>query len=206
MKKFEEVKTIFDKVFHGINGYGISLNERNSKINDNLFKDVLYGESPIELLYALLSLDCLEKYIKNAKNFYDLGSGIGNVTIGAYLINDFEKCIGIELLDSLYDLSIIAKNRINDIDKNSINRVDFLHKNILDAKIDDADIIYFSCPTKDDKLRYKMEEKFSKELKSGTLIFSLIHNFKDLINFELITARMVRSAWGETPMMIYRKK
>ncbi len=206
MKKFEEVKSIFDSVFYNINGYGVSLNERNLKINDNSFKDVLYGESPIELLYALLNLDCLEEYIKDAKNFYDLGSGVGNVTIGAYLIKNFEKCIGIELLDSLYDLSIVAKNRINCMDKNSLNRIDFIHENILNAEISDADVIYFSCPTKNDELRYRIEEKFSKELKSGTLIFSLIHNFKDLINFELVTARMVRSAWGETPMMIYRKK
>lgn len=206
MKSFEEVKAVYDKVFKNINGYAVSLNERNSKINDNIIKDVLYGESPIELLYALLSLDCIKQYIDIAKNFYDLGSGIGNVAIGAYLTKNFEKCIGIELLDSLYELSLIAKKNINELDKSSVDRIIFKHDNMLYTDISDADIIYFSCPTKNDELRSKMEEKFAKELKSGTLIFSLIHAFSNKIDFELITARMVRSAWGETPMMIYIKK
>lgn len=206
MKSFKEVKTIYDKVFKNINGYAVSLNERNSKINDNIIKDVLYGESPIELLYALLNLDCIKQYIDTAKNFYDLGSGIGNVTIGAYLTKNFEKCTGIELLNSLYELSLVAKRNINELDQSSVNKINFEHNNILYININDADIVYFSCPTKNNELRLKMEEKFVKELKSGTLIFSLIHVFSNKTDFELITARMVRSAWGEAPMMIYIKK
>lgn len=206
MKNFKEVKTIYDKVFKNINGYAVSLNERNSKINDNIIKDVLYGESPIELLYALLNLDCIKQYIDTAKNFYDLGSGIGNVTIGAYLTKNFEKCTGIELLNSLYELSLVAKRNINELDQSSVNKINFEHNNILYININDADIVYFSCPTKNNELRLKMEEKFVKELKSGTLIFSLIHVFSNKTDFELITARMVRSAWGEAPMMIYIKK
>ena len=206
MKSFNEVKTVYDKVFKDINGYAVSLNERNLKINDNVIRDVLYGESPVELLYALLSLDCVKKYIDKAENFYDLGSGIGNVVIGAYLTGNFQKCVGIELLDSLYSLSLKAKQNINSIDKNSIDKIYFEHNNLMYADISKADVVYFSCPTKNDELRTKMEEKFTKDLKSGTLIFSLIHVFNNKTDFELITARMVRSAWGETPMMIYVKK
>lgn len=206
MKNFNEVKATYDKVFNGINGYVVSLNEKNLKIDDNTIKDVLYGESPIELLYALLSLDCVQKYINKAECFYDLGSGIGNVVIGAYLIKNFKRSIGVELLDSLYDLSIQARKNINNIDKNSIDRVYFKHDNIMYVNISEADVVYFSCPTKNDDLRTKMEQKFARELKSGTLIFSLIHVFSNKTDFELITARMVRSAWGETPMMIYVKK
>ena len=38
-------------------------------------------------------------------NFYDLGSGSGKGVIAAALIHPFKKCIGIELLNSLYNIS-----------------------------------------------------------------------------------------------------
>lgn len=205
MKTFEEIKVIYDGIFKNLNGYGVSLSEKQSKIHDKYIKDLIYGEIPLELLYALFQLDFSAKYLNDAKVFYDLGSGIGNAVIGAFLIGNFEKCIGVELLDSLFELSKIAEARLNSLDINSKNKVKFLHDNILNVDISNADVILFCCPNKDENIRNKMEEKF-KTLKSGTVIFSLIHVFKNKNDFKMLSAKIVRSAWGETPLMIYIKK
>ena len=50
-----------------------------------------------------------------------------------------------------------------------------------------------------------MEEKFNI-LKKGSIILSLIHKFENNKNFELLNAKMVRVAWGETPLFTYIKK
>ncbi len=204
MKTFEEIKTKYDYIFSGLNGYAISLAEKQNKINNPYIKDLIYGETPIELLYALFQMDFIKDYMNKAKVFYDLGSGIGNMVIGSYLIGSFEKCIGIELLDSLYDISKIAKERLISADSRAKDKVHFIHNNILNVNISEADIILFCCPNKDEKLRLEMEEKF-KTLKKGTIILSLIHIIQNKKDFNMLAAKIVRSAWGETPMIFYEK-
>lgn len=205
MKTFEEIKTKYDEIFKGLNGYAVSLVEKQNKIDNLYIKDLIYGETPIELLYALFQLDFIKNYMNKAKIFYDLGSGIGNMVIGSYLIGNFEKCVGVEILDSLYNISKTAEKRLNSIDSTSKNKIKFIHDNILNVDISDADIVLFCCPNKDEALRLKMEEKF-KTLKNGTVILSLIHVIQNKEDFDLLAAKMVRSAWGETPMMFYLKK
>ncbi|GMO57919.1 MAG: methyltransferase [Rickettsiales bacterium] len=206
MKKFEEIEPIYTKIFQGVNGYGISLLEKEQREkNESLFKDVLYGEVPFGLLYAMFVLQPVCNYIKNAKVFYDLGSGIGNAVIGSYLTGEFEKCIGIELLDSLHKTSLEVKEKLVKIDAKAKNDVQFIHSNILDADFSNADIVLFCCPTKDEKLRNEMEKKFLN-LKSGAVIMSLIHKFNNENDFELLDCKLVKVAWGETPLFTYLKQ
>ena len=205
MKTYEEIKPIYDKIFQGFNGYGISLLEKEKREkNEPIFQNILYGEVSLELLYALYVLPPINEYVKNAKVFYDLGSGIGNAVISSYLTSLFEKCVGVELLDSLYSTSIQAKNRLIDYDKKSRNKVNFIHDNILNVDFSDADVVLFCCPTKDEQLRTQMENKF-KTLKNGTIIISLIHKFSNEKDFELLNAKLVKVAWGETPLFIYKR-
>ena len=205
MKTYEEIKPIYDNIFRGFNGYGISLLEKEQRQNkEPLFKDVLYGEVSLELLYALYVLPPVNQYIKDAKVFYDLGSGIGNAVISSYLTGAFEKTVGVELLDTLYSTSVKALERLVNYDKKAKNKVSFIHNNILNVNFSDADIVLFCCPTKDEKLRVKMEDKF-KILKSGAIVMSLIHKFENEKDFELLDAKLVRVAWGETPLFVYKR-
>lgn len=205
MRSFEEIKAKYDIIFNGLNGYRVSLLEKQEKSKDKYIENLIYGEIPIELLYALSVFEPIEKYMTKGKIFYDLGSGIGNTVIGSYLIGNFDKYIGIEILNSLYKISETARNRLLEIDRDSKNRISFFHGNILDYDISDGDVLLFCCPNKDENIRYMMEEKFIS-LKSNAIILSLIHIFKNNKNFELLTSRIVRTAWGETPMMIYKKR
>ena len=55
-----------------------------------------------------------------------------------------------------------------------------------------------------ENIRKQMEKKF-KILKKGAIIMSLIHKFENEDDFELLNAKLVRVAWGETPLMVYKK-
>jgi SAM-dependent methyltransferase len=200
MKKYEDIKPIYDMIFKGLNGYTISLLEKEQRQEkEPIFREILYGEVSLELLYALFVLPPVSEYIKNFKIFYDLGSGIGNAVISAHLTGAFTKCKGIELMKSLYETSILARKRLGKDDG-----VEFVNDNILNVDISEADICLFCCPTKDKKMMDEMEQKF-KTLKKGSIILSLIHKFSDEKNFELLNVKMVKVAWGDTPLFYYRK-
>jgi hypothetical protein len=204
MKQFEEVKELYDRVFRGVDGYGISFMEKQRKISDKYVKDLIYGEVPLELLYALSVLEPTRNYMSRGGIFYDLGSGIGNVVIGGYLIGGFDKYIGIELLESLYNVSLEARKKLCGISREAENSVFFKRGNILDFDLSDGDVLLFCCPNKKEEIRAEMEEKFLG-LKKGAIVLSLIHVFKDSENFHPLDSRMVRTAWGQTPLTIYEK-
>lgn len=205
MIAFEEIKPVYDRIFDGINGYGVSLQEKHQKIKQKYIENLIYGEIPFELLYALFVFEPIKDLINSGRVFYDIGSGIGNAVIGSYLIGNFRKCVGIEILDSLYNLSKIAEGRAKTIYPKPDCEIQFKHGNMLDFDIADGDILLFCCPNKDDQIRFEMEKKFST-LKSNSIVISLIHSFTNKVDFSLLTSRMVRSAWGETPMLIYKRK
>jgi SAM-dependent methyltransferase len=204
MKQFEEIRATHQRIFDGLNGYGASFIERQQKIDDNYVKNLIYGEIPLELLYALHVLEPTKSLMTDRRTFYDLGSGIGNVVLGSYLIGNFEKYVGIELLDSLYQMSLVAKKNLCKIDKNAENSVILKHGNMLDFDLTEGEVLLFCCPSSEEGIRAEMEEKFLG-LKKGAVILSLIHVFKDRENFSLLDSRMVRMGWGPTPLMVYRR-
>ncbi|MDR1425682.1 MAG: hypothetical protein LBI70_01660 [Rickettsiales bacterium] len=204
MKQFEEVKGIYDGILKNINGYGASFVEKQQKISNKYEKDLIYGEVPLELLYALFVLEPTKSYLAGRKIFYDLGSGVGNILIGSYLIGNFEKYIGIELLDSLYNLSLEARKNLCAIDKKAENSLFFKHGNILDFNIGDGDVLFFCCPNREQKIMQEMEKKFL-DTKRGALIFSLIHAFEDDRNFNMLDSSMVKTTWGQAPLRVYER-
>lgn len=198
LNKYDKVETVYKQIFDGLNGYTISLLEKEKREKQEpIFKDILYGEVPLGLLYALFVLPPTDKYIQKSKVFYDLGSGIGNAVIGAYLAG-FEKSVGIEIMETLYQTSLIAKKRMNES-----KGVTFIKDDILNVDFSEADVILFCCPTKDEHLRNEMEAKF-ENLKKDTLILSLIHQIKSP-HFELLDHKLVKVAWGETHLFSYIK-
>ena len=204
MIAFENIKPIYDLIFKDLNGYSVSLQEKKQKETQKYIRDLIYGEIPFELLYALFVFEPIKDVMNSNGIFYDIGSGIGNTVIGSYLIGNFKRCIGIEILDSLYKISEIAKKRTMDIYPKNTCKIQFKHGNMLNFNFSDGDVLLFCCPNKDDNIRIEMENKFL-DIKNGAIIISLIHSFNNKNDFYLITSRMVRSTWGETPMYIYKR-
>lgn len=206
MKTYEEIKPIYTQIFTGLNGYGISLVEKQLReTQEPIFQDILYGEVSLELLYALYVLPPLNAYLPHTKIFYDLGSGIGNAVISSYLTGLFTKCVGVELLNSLYDASLTAHARLMEFEPAAATQVQFIHADMLTVDFSEADLILFCCPTKDESLRLAVEHK-CRNLKTGAIILSLIHQFQDMENFALLDESMAKVAWGETPLRIYQRK
>ena len=129
--------------------FPVSLGKKASK-SERLTRDKLrdcsltYGEIEFislgEIFYTIN-----ERYggLPQGGIFYDLGSGIGKAIIAAALLGSFTECYGIEILNSLYDISIQLieeyNNEINqELLKNThlwttLPRINNIQGNILDG-------------------------------------------------------------------------
>ena len=85
--------------------------------------------------------------------FYDLGSGTGKAVVAMSLIHPFKKCVGIEYLETLYDLSQEVKqiydSTINEkfstykqlFTMSQPNKIEFIKGDFLKEKWEDTSVI-----------------------------------------------------------------
>ena len=112
------------------------------------------------LAYLIGLLDLKENEI-----LYDLGSGDGRVLIEAAAKYNFKKAVGIEVSGFLCLWSKI-KIRLKGLSsKIIIKKANLFKENLAEADV----IIFYLMP----ECLKKVKEKFKKELKSGTRIFSV---------------------------------
>ncbi|CAM9363861.1 unnamed protein product, partial [Ectocarpus fasciculatus] len=82
-----------------------------------------YGEITFEAIYAIINRLRQDRSWAaepqgRSKTFVDLGSGAGRVLFSAAVCYPFQKCVGIEILESLHKLALAARNeydRISDL-------------------------------------------------------------------------------------------
>ena len=65
---------------------------------------LVYGEVDVAS-FAEIFANYLPNLPASGGLFVDLGSGTGRAVFAAWLLHDFERCVGVELLRSLYDIS-----------------------------------------------------------------------------------------------------
>ncbi len=118
----------------------------------------IWGHFPCEIYYNFFKKFELQRH----KNFLDLGSGDGKVTIIASL---FTKASGIEFDKELYKKSIEIKKKLN-IDSSKCN---FINGDFLNADISNFDIIFINP---DKGFHEKIEEKLLKEMKDTLVVIN----------------------------------
>jgi len=195
-------QTLFNFLYANIDGYSVSASARG-KFNGTS-EDLLYGEIPFKTWEKIVDV------VKPKADgiFYDLGSGTGRVVMQSYLMNDFKKCIGVELMTGLHDKAVEVNNTFEKLIKprNPEHFKDreliFKNENITKTNISDADFILLPHPFKVEVEFLRMEQKFLRELKKGTKIVTLI---RSLINsqFKTIGKRTLDFSWGESPAYFF---
>jgi SAM-dependent methyltransferase len=121
-------------------------------------------------------INIIKEDINDEDIFYDLGSGLGKVTIQFYIETLCKKVVGIEYFKDLFDVSIKVKNSIN-IKKG--RSIEFYQGNLMNFDVNEATIIYFGVVNdkgaklvEDDILKGIVIEKIKKS-KNIRIVISL---------------------------------
>jgi hypothetical protein len=197
MIKSDYAETLFDQLYGHINGYSVSTAAR-AKSSENTER-LLYGELPFETWrkivdYAKPNLDGV---------FFDLGSGTGRVVMASYLLFNFRKSIGVELLEGLHEKALEVEEEFNKNIRPQIadhlagRELQFIRDDIFKTDLREADFIFMNHPFKDGEIFTKLEEKFLSELKPGTKIATIIRSLKNPA-FKQLGSQTYKFSWGDS--------
>jgi hypothetical protein len=210
------INTKFE-VFHRITenfpvslGKQISKKERDDK---NLIDTTLtYGEIDFHSLGEIFDT-IRNRYgdIPDGGIFYDLGSGTGKGVIAAAVLHSFEKCVGIEILEGLHDISVQVKEAYerempvalaqNPQVFKKMPEVQTILGSFFEVDWTDASFIFANSTCFDIAMRNRIS---ATPVKSGTLGISLTKPLSSS-HWKILESIRKRMSWGEATVFIQRK-
>ena len=202
----KEKKLIYDEIYSQVNGYDLAAKAKDIEtvLNKN---EMSYGE----ILYDSLVKLFQKIDVGYDMNFYDLGSGIGNVICFTAMEQKFETCIGIEIFSTLISESNNAEKRLKE--KCSlkhpdvkISEIEWSHANIMDITFPlDKKCCMFIHSTGFDDMLFIHLQKALGLLCKGSVIISLTRPFS-CDGYQLIHEGTSLCSWGETKVFIQKKE
>jgi len=150
-------------------------------------------------------------HLKPGGTFVDLGSGTGRGVFAAALLHNFDKCIGIEILQGLYQASIKILNKYNkEFQSTGDGRGDrkcpevtFQRASFLDCDWSDADFVFANSTCFDDQLM-KDIAKQGEKLKDGAYVVTLTKRLSSPY-FKWINSTQYTMSWGYATVHIHQK-
>lgn len=192
---YDEKLKIFKKIYEDIDGFSLSISERKKLSIDD--KSFVYGEIVPESFYEIL----IKSGVNQDSIFYDLGSGVGKAVIFSKLFFNVKKAVGIEYLESLYQASLLAYNRLKEfID---INGIEFIRDDIFNSNFSDGDLIFINSTCFSEEQIRKIEE-MALNLKNNSRIIILTKKLT-LPYFKLIFEDKNNFSWGSATVRLYEK-
>ena len=155
-------QAIFKDTFSHVNAFKLSTEERKRRnISDS---SLTYGEITFDSFNTIINMS----QVKNGV-FYDLGSGIGKALVAASLLGNFEKIVGVEILDDVFAASqdVITSYK-NNVRENVCKNIEIIHGDIRNVAIDKADLVYVASTCFDESFMLHLSKK-AETMKKGAI-------------------------------------
>lgn len=139
----------------------------------------------------------------------DLGSGSGRAVLAGALGGGFDRAVGVELLPSLHDIALQAKNLYN-LNTKSECRVELVLGSFLDISTvfdwTKADIVFINSTAFDVDMFKKIEAiARDSDMRRGSYMVTLTQNFTRQSGFRVIQELRLEMSWGEADIFVHVK-
>ena len=225
-EKFKKLEQYFTKFYHTELLEKAKKEAKEESERKKLKKEnFIYGEVNFRAIsYILLYLTHEHNLLSKKGYFYDLGSGTGRAIIGAALSVPFEKYVGIEYLDSLYDTSILIKNKFEEDFPNyykenkeilpkynnekNMPDIELIHGDFLKTDLSKASFIFINSTTFSDKLLGDLAEKFNEDCQSGCVVANTTMELSklDKNKWDFLPYFRRYMSWGIATINVYKRK
>lgn len=198
-----KAKKIFDALYENIDGRGLSMEGREAQSLTS--KSFVYGEALFDPFCELLK----EAEPKPGQVIVDCGSGTGKPSFIAYLMFDFSKSVGVELVDTLYNASMSVLERFEREFKPEIadelgdRQIRFINGDMLDIDFSTVDIVWLPSTCYQEDLMLALEEPFTA-LKPNSQVITLSKTLA-FPGFDMYKQKTFPFSWGPGTAFYHRK-
>lgn len=198
------VKKLFNQLYEKVDGRALSLRGREEM--ELKSKSYVYGEVVPDSFYEFMQ----DVQPKSSDVFYDLGSGTGKAIFLAHWFFEFKKCIGIELLDPLYNASVEALKKYEEEirpklhNKLEHSQIQLIHGDILKMDYSDADIVFVNSTCFQEDLMNALDEKLEC-LRPNAHIITLSKPLKSPAYYQY-KHKLYDFSWGQATAFYHRKR
>ena len=141
--------------------------------------------------------------------FYDIGSGSGRAVFVARITQDFETCIGIELMENLATLASQMKQKYDTAVKDLLHSsqncsdVEFFCDDFLEFDWTDGDVVFANSTCFTDSLMESISRKASA-MNPGSFLVTFT---KGIVSehFEVVGKKRYNMSWGPATVFIHRR-
>jgi SAM-dependent methyltransferase len=176
---------------------------------NNIETSLVYGEVLPHSFFldVLQSIDIKEGGRRSV--FYDLGSGSGRAVFTARLTHDFERCVGIELLPELWELSKGVQKKYDQYFRKDLRHqsVEFVLGDFLknDDWTYDGTVIFAHSTCFSESMLLELCEK-AERLKSGSyFITTRSTGMSESKCFKELLYQRVQFEWGMGSLLVYER-
>lgn len=198
-----QAKEIFNALYESVNGRQLSLEGRESQQLSS--KSFVYGEAVFDPFYELLKA----ADPKPGQVFVDCGSGTGKAVFVGYLMFDFAKSVGVELVDPLFNSSIQVLDKFEKeflpkvADQLKDKQIRFIHGSIIDIDFSNVDIVFMNSTCFQEDLMEAMIAPL-QALKPNSQVITLSKTLNSPM-FETTKQIMFEFSWGQGTAFYQRK-
>lgn len=201
-----ETLALFDELFADTSlevGKALSKGEREQKqLSEE--KSLIYGEVEFASFYRVLRKINADPGLI----FYDLGSGTGKAVMAARMTQDFSKCIGIEILQSLHNQAEKIVTRFNESFKDHLTLGQSQYTQVFcgsftDYDWSDGDVVFANSTCFGDELMLSLSQQ-AESLKPGSFVVTFTKGLTSTA-FELLERKRYRMSWGPATVFIHRR-
>eukprot|EP00753_Platysulcus_tardus_P015823 PLAT5299.3.p1 GENE.PLAT5299.3~~PLAT5299.3.p1 ORF type:complete len:288 (+),score=119.82 PLAT5299.3:45-908(+) len=169
-------------------------------------KSLTYGEVDFRNFAMVLR----KLGVPAGSTFVDLGSGTGRAVFAAALVEDFAHCIGIELLEGLYNASQDVLSLWEAETKPLLGlagrrqHISFHRASFLDYDWSVGDIVFANSTCFDESLMKQIADK-AVAMRADSLFISFTKPL-DSPAFDLLESKRYRMSWGMATVFIHRRR
>lgn len=194
--------SILRHCYRDINGSLVSI-QSLARMDGGGSRSLIYGEvdflSLVEIVRLLGGL--------NGGVFYDLGCGTGKPVLGAFVLGEFRKCVGIEIVEELYKSCLVAADRLKESKVGDDRVLEFIHGDILELGelwCSEADVVFVSGVCFETDLFRSICSMCERVLREGSVVVSLRDWEGE--GMEVLRRGRVLMSWGSCEVVVLQKK
>lgn len=148
--------------------------------------------------------------------FYDLGCGTGTTVVAAAILHNFDICVGVEILKSLYDLALQVTEAYNIKGKSRLPREFDTEVRIVNGDIlardtlsrhshdwTDGDVVFVNSVGFDDITMRKVSD-IGLGMRKGTFIITISQRLP-AADFTVVDCELMLCSWGYAKVYIMQK-